>query len=84
VYERPPKREGICDIDGSELIHRPDDKEAVIRGRMAIYDAQTKPLVDYYRERGLLNSVDAMADADVVTAEIRKILDGARASNDCL
>ena len=39
IYDRPPKREGICDVDGSELIHRPDDTEAVISERLAAYDA---------------------------------------------
>jgi adenylate kinase len=80
IYDRPPKREGICDQDGSELIHRPDDTEAVIRERFAAYDAQTLPLVDYYRARGVLRSVDAMAEADAVTASIRQILDGAIAT----
>lgn len=77
VYERPPKREGICDIDGSELIHRPDDSEAVIGERLAAYNRQTKPLVEYYTVRRLLNPVDAMADADTVTESIAKVLDGA-------
>jgi adenylate kinase len=80
IFDRPPKREGICDEDGSELIHRPDDTEAVIRERFATYDAQTLPLVDYYRARDVLSSVDAMAEADAVTASIRKILDGAIAA----
>jgi len=78
VHERPPKREGICDIDGSELIHRPDDSEAVIGERLSAYERQTKPLVEYYTVQGLLSSVDAMADADTVTESIAKILDGAR------
>jgi adenylate kinase len=80
VYERPPKREGICDTDGSELIHRPDDSEAVIGERLAAYDHQTKPLVEYYTLRGLLSPIDAMADADTVTESIAKILDGAKVS----
>jgi adenylate kinase len=79
VYERPPKREGICDIDGSELIHRPDDSEAVIGERLHAYDRQTQPLVEYYKSRGLLTPVDAMADADSVTGAIARILDGALA-----
>jgi len=79
VYERPPKREGICDLDGSELIHRPDDSEGVIGERLAAYDRQTQPLVKYYTLRGLLSPVDAMADADSVTECISKILDGAKA-----
>ncbi|HEV7968010.1 MAG TPA: adenylate kinase [Candidatus Acidoferrales bacterium] len=77
VYERPPKHEGICDIDGSELIHRPDDSEGVIGERLAAYDRQTQPLVEYYTLRGLLSPVDAMADADRVTEAIARILDGA-------
>ena len=77
IYNRPPKREGICDEDGSELIHRPDDSESVISERLLAYGAQTLPLVNYYLSRGLLTSVDAMADADVVSESIKKILDGA-------
>jgi adenylate kinase len=79
IYERPPKREGICDVDGSELIHRPDDSEGVIGERLAAYDRQTRPLVEYYTKRGLLSPVDAMADADSVTESISRILDEAKA-----
>jgi adenylate kinase len=79
VYERPPKREAICDVDGSELIHRPDDSEAVIGERLHAYDRQTQPLVEYYKLQGLLTPVDAMADADLVTESIARILDGALA-----
>jgi adenylate kinase len=80
VYERPPKREGICDLDGSELIHRPDDSEGVIGERLAAYDRQTQPLVQYYTLRSLLSPVDAMADADAVTESIARILDKAKAA----
>ena len=79
VYERPPKKDGICDLDGSELIHRPDDSEGVIGERLHAYDRQTQPLVQYYTSRGLLSPVDGMADADTVTASINKILNGAKA-----
>jgi adenylate kinase len=77
IYERPPKVEGICDLDGSELIHRPDDTEAVITERLAAYEKQTRPLADYYRACNQLSGVDAMATADAVTANIAKILDSA-------
>ena len=80
VYERPPKREGVCDLDGSELIHRPDDSEGVIGERLAAYDRQTQPLVQYYTLRSLLSPVDAMADADAVTESIARILDKAKAA----
>ena len=77
IYDRPPKTPGICDLDGSELVHRPDDTEPVIRGRLCAYETQTQPLVDYYKGQGLLIAVDAMADADAVTASIAKTLDRA-------
>ncbi len=79
IYDRPPKVEGICDQDGSELVHRPDDTEPVIRGRLRAYETQTQPLVDYYKGQGLLIEVDAMADADAVTNSIGKTLDRAEA-----
>jgi adenylate kinase len=78
IYERPPKKEGVCDIDGSELIHRPDDSEGVIGERLHAYDRQTQPLVEYYTSQGLLRPVDGIADADTVTASINKILNGAK------
>ena len=79
IYDRPPKTDGICDQDGSELIHRPDDTEPVIRGRLCAFETQTQPLVNYYKGQGLLIEVDAMADADAVTVSIEKTLDRAEA-----
>ncbi len=80
IYDRPPKVEGICDVDGSELLHRPDDTERVIGGRLNAYDIMTRPLVDYYKGEGLLIAVDAMAKADAVTESIEKTLDRAEAA----
>lgn len=79
IYQRPPKRDSVCDLDGSPLIHRADDSEDVIGGRLAAYDKQTQPLVKYYTLRGLLSPIDAMADADSVTENISRILDGVMA-----
>jgi adenylate kinase len=62
------------------LIHRHDDTEAVISERLLAYGAQTLPLVNYYRGRGLLTSVDAMAEVDEVSESIKKILNGAEVS----
>lgn len=67
VYDRPPRTEGRCDKDGGELVHRADDREEVIRERLAAYEKQTKPLIDYYRERKLLVDVDGGAAMDAVT-----------------
>ena len=54
----PPKTEGICDIDGSPLIQRDDDKEETVRNRLNVFHSQTAPLVDYYDERSLLRRFD--------------------------
>jgi adenylate kinase len=74
IYERPPKMEGVCDIDGSPLIQRSDDRTEVISERLAAYERQTQPLVEYYSARGLLRSVDGMASPDAVTASVIRIL----------
>jgi adenylate kinase len=74
IYERPPKVAGRCDNDGGELIQRPDDREEVIAERLAAYERQTKPLVDYYRSQGLLEDVDGSADVEAVTRAVLGIL----------
>ena len=58
MYFSPPLRDEVCDIDGAPLVRRADDNEEAIRHRLASYCAMTRPLIDYYRERGLLYDVD--------------------------
>src|SRR4051795_11956594 len=58
VEFNPPKQEGVCDVDGSELIQRDDDKADVIRHRLDQYHAKTEPLVDYYDRQSLLRRID--------------------------
>jgi adenylate kinase len=70
IYERPPKVEGRCDVDGGELIQRPDDRPEVIRERLLAYERQTKPLVDYYRSEGTLHEIDADASVPTVTTAV--------------
>ena len=59
VETKQPKVEGICDLDGGELYIRPDDMEDSIRHRLEVYDAQTAPLIAFYKEKGLMKVVDA-------------------------
>ena len=54
----PPRRAGVCDKDGGELYQRDDDKPETVRNRLKVYWAQTSPLIDYYRRRGVLVEVD--------------------------
>jgi adenylate kinase len=67
----PPKREGVCDQDGSRLIQRDDDKEETIRRRLEVYSRQTEPLIDYYEGAGLLRRFDGRRDPNEVHDHIR-------------
>lgn len=62
----PTKVEGVCDTCGGEIYQRDDDREEVIRNRLSVYHDQTAPLIDYYREKGLLKDVDASGSSDAV------------------
>ncbi len=78
LYERPPKVEGRCDIDGGELLQRPDDREEIVAPRLQAYHKQTEPLVAYYRRLGLLQDVDASKDVEDVEQQVCRILQVAR------
>ena len=58
VVNMPPKVDGICDVCGAELIQRADDNEETARNRIDVYNAQTKPLVDYYKKAGVIADID--------------------------
>ena len=72
VKFNPPKVPGKDDITGEDLIHRPDDTREALTTRMKAYHSQTSPILDYYRQRNLLLSVNAMAKMHEVRAEISK------------
>jgi adenylate kinase len=82
VEFNPPKVDGICDIDGSPLLVRDDDKPDVIRKRLATYHEKTEPLVSYYDDRGVLRRVDGERDPDEVTEELRRTLATMRLESD--
>ena len=71
----PPKKAGLCDRCGGEVVQRVDDREATIRTRLATYRAQTEPLIGYYTRRGLLHSVAASVGADAVQKEVLRIVE---------
>jgi adenylate kinase len=70
----PPKKEGVCDLDGAGLIVRDDDKPEVIKHRLATYREKTEPLIDYYEDRGILNHVRGDASPDEVEERIHAVL----------
>lgn len=72
-----PKVPGVCDVCGkTEFTRRADDTEKTVRDRLSVYNAQTAPLVDYYRVRGALKTVDGMAGIAEVTRQIEGALKG--------
>ncbi len=78
----PPEQEGVCDIDGSPLVVRDDDKPDVIRKRLATYHEKTEPLVTYYDDRGVLRRVPGERSPDEVSEDIRRTLATMRLETD--
>lgn len=70
----PPKHEDVCDQDGSRLIQRDDDKPETVKNRLDVYNAQTKPLIDYYDGRSLLRRFDGTRSPSEVHDHIRASL----------
>jgi adenylate kinase len=70
----PPKKEGICDRCGSELILRDDDKPETVKNRLNVYHEQTQPLIDFYTNKGILKTVDGTVDMKDVFSAIVGIL----------
>lgn len=72
----PPQREGVCDRCGGELYQRADDNEETVANRLDVNMKQQQSLLEYYRERGLLRTVNGEQDIDNVFAEISKLIRG--------
>jgi adenylate kinase len=71
VTSSPPREEGVCDLDGTALVQREDDKEAVVARRLRDYDQQTAPLVAYYRDRADVRRVDGNRPMEIVFADLK-------------
>jgi len=74
----PPRQPGRCDIDGSELYQRDDDRSETVQRRIQVYFEQTAPLIDYYRQRGVLLEVDGTQPIEAVTAILLQAIQAVR------
>ena len=74
IVYNPSKIAGICDVCGSELVLRDDDKPETVKKRLAVYHDQTRPLIDYYKEAGVLVNVDGTQELNKVFSDITVIL----------
>jgi len=72
----PPKLQGICDFDGSELYQREDDQAETVKRRIHVYLEQTQPLIEYYRRHGVLSEVDGKKPIEQVTNDLLLALQG--------
>jgi adenylate kinase len=82
VEFEPPERDGVCDIDGSPLIVRDDDKPEVIRKRLETYHEKTEPLVSYYDSRSVLRRIEGEAAPEAVAEQVRRTLATLRMEQD--
>jgi adenylate kinase len=77
LYHRsfdPPKQQGVCDRCGGELRQRDDDREETVKARLDVFDAQTAPLADYYRQRGILREIDGVGKVEEIQRRVIKVL----------
>ncbi|MCR4829938.1 MAG: adenylate kinase [Pseudobutyrivibrio sp.] len=74
IVSIPPKKEGVCDACGSELVLREDDKPETVKKRLDVYHDQTQPLIDYYQGKGILKSVNGIQPMEKVFEDITNIL----------
>lgn len=76
VDDNAPLQDGVCDVDGEELIQREDDQEDVVRNRLDVYREQTEPLVAFYEQRGLtIHRIEGVGDLDEIEQSIATALD---------
>ncbi len=76
VMFKPSKKEGVCDSCGGELYQRDDDKEDAIKNRLKVYMASTAPLIGYYKNKGMLATIDGVGDMKVILDRMVKALEG--------
>jgi len=76
IKYKPPKVEGKCDVCGGDLYQRPDDNEETVRNRLKVYHEQTAPLIEYYKNKGILREIDGSKSIEEITQQIISILEG--------
>jgi adenylate kinase len=78
IYSKPPKQEGICDVDGTKLAQRSDDTEDAFVERMKAYSSLTAPVIEHYSKQGRFREVDGDRQVEAVTASIASALEQLR------
>ncbi len=76
IKYKPPKVEGKCDVCGGQLYQRADDNEETVRNRLMVYHEQTAPLIEYYKNKGILREIDGSKSIEEITQQLISILEG--------
>jgi adenylate kinase len=76
ILYNPPIVPGVCDFDQGELYQRDDDQEEAIKNRLNVYEAQTKPLIDFYKNEGKVMMINGVGEIDEIYSSIKSALDG--------
>ena len=74
LVSNPPRTAGICDVCGTKLIQRLDDREETVRERLSVYHASTADLIPYYRDQGLLREVPGVGEIEQIYAAVLQVL----------
>lgn len=75
IYFNPPRTDNVCDVHpDTQLVRRADDNPETVRARLATFDEQTKPLLDYYRRAGILQTVDGTRSPEVIYGDIETLV----------
>ena len=74
VKNLPPKVEGVCDACGAELVIRKDDNPDTVKDRLVVYHNETEPLIEFYKDKGILKTVDGLSGIESVAAEFLKVM----------
>lgn len=74
IQNQKPKKEGVCDECGGQLIQRKDDTKETVENRLQVYESQTAPLIEFYGKKGIRKDIDGSRDFDEVFAQIEKVL----------
>lgn len=78
IKYNPPKEDGVCSECGSGLVQRKDDNEETVKNRLSVYHTSTSPIIDYYKNKGLLLEISGVGNIDDISKQLIDALEGAK------
>ncbi|WP_250278373.1 adenylate kinase [[Clostridium] colinum] len=78
IKYNPPKEESVCDECGEKLVQRKDDNEETVKNRLLVYHTSTSPIIDYYKNKGLLLEINGVGNIDDISKQLIDALEGAK------